>query len=184
MKTGTFRQNVRFSHPNEQCKEGYGGPLCGSCAARYVRKPDLTCEYCETGPSPLSEPGSNERDCHFFSRFSSFLCCDAAREKRSRWIPQRTKLAGLIGQFKIFLTFVQLLGFGAGRFGVSAMADAVSRIHKSIKVCQLSISLGLFRKHLRGDASFSRSVRRRHVISGHACACHCVRVFCHQDREH
>ena len=108
-ENGTFRQNVRFSHPNEQCKEGYGGPLCGSCAARYVRKPDLTCEYCETGPSLSLSLALMSGTATFFSIFLVFMlrCCSGKAEQMDS---TKDKVSGLIGQFKIFLTFVQLLG--------------------------------------------------------------------------
>ena len=46
--TASSKDGARFEHPDEQCYEGYAGPLCLSCATDYV-KMGISCSKCEGG---------------------------------------------------------------------------------------------------------------------------------------
>ena len=98
-----------FTHPDEQCLDGYSGALCLVCATNYVKQ-GTTCTECSGGAS-------------FLNAFLSMIGFAAAVFLLLLVVfllaPSRKnadKGSGIFGQIKIILSFMQILAAVPGVF--------------------------------------------------------------------
>ena len=98
-----------FTHPDEQCLDGYSGALCLVCATNYVKQ-GTTCTECSGGAS-------------FLNAFLSMIGFAAATFLLLLVVfllapshENADKGSGIFGQIKIILSFMQILAAMPGVF--------------------------------------------------------------------
>ena len=98
-----------FTHPDEQCLDGYSGALCLVCATNYVKQ-GTTCTECSGGAVFLNAFLSmiGFAVVVFIVLLGVFLCAPS-RKNADRG-------SGIFGQVKIILAFMQILAAMPGVF--------------------------------------------------------------------
>jgi len=98
-----------FTHPDEQCLDGYSGALCLVCAPNYVKQ-GTTCTECTGGASFLNAFLSmiGFAATTFLLLLVVFLLAPSHKNA--------DKGSGIFGQIKIFLSFMQILAAMPGVF--------------------------------------------------------------------
>ena len=98
--------NLTFTSPHEQCPTGYSGVLCRVCAKGWVPI-DLTCEKCPSGASlSLAFVAMAVTTIPMFLIFLIVLMCAGKKDAAE----QHKEASGAMGQFKIILAYVQIMG--------------------------------------------------------------------------
>ena len=91
-----------FTHPDEQCLDGYSGALCLVCATNYVKQ-GTTCTECTGGAVFLNAFLSMIGFAVFvFIVLLGVFLCAPSRKNADRG-------SGIFGQVKIILAFMQIL---------------------------------------------------------------------------
>ena len=98
-----------FTHPDEQCLDGYSGALCLVCATNYVKQ-GTTCIECSGGAILLNAFLSmiGFAVVVFIVLLGVFLCAPSRKNA--------DKGSGIFGQVKIILAFMQILAAMPGVF--------------------------------------------------------------------
>jgi hypothetical protein len=96
-------KNNTFAHSDEQCLPGYSGVLCAACAKDYVMM-NGACEPCTGGASMQAAFEATAITCaSVWLIIVILLLCSKAEGAAA-------KGSAIIGQVKLLLTFVQILG--------------------------------------------------------------------------
>ena len=107
--TGLNENGTMFTHPDEQCKDGYKGALCLVCAENYVKQGN-TCIECDGGANLTTAFISLivVAFVAFIGCLLAFLCAPTHKNAR--------KGKRYFGQVKIIIAFLQILAAMPGVF--------------------------------------------------------------------
>jgi uncharacterized membrane protein len=136
-------KSTRTFNPNDQCKVGYGGPLCLVCLENYVMMGG-SCVECSGGSSFAFAMIPMVVACVLLMLFVVVFLLYITRDKvqenlvRSKSMAQlkaTKKVYRCVGQFKILISFLQIF---------SSMPNVLDSVPWPIEFMQVAIPLGIF----------------------------------------
>ena len=134
--TGLNENGTMFTHPDEQCKDGYKGALCLVCAENYVKQ-GYSCIECDGGANLTAAFISLivVAFVAFIGCLLAFLCAPTHKNAR--------KGKRYFGQVKIIIAFLQILAAMPGVFDNVPWPKLVS-VDSILKILPSSIIFNFF----------------------------------------
>ena len=135
-------KNSTFLNVDDQCKLGYAGVLCASCAENYVVQKG-ECIHCQGGAdlqAALIATGMiGIPVCIFVSIWLLCSKAESAADKADKNVGKAEEGSGAMGQIKILMSYVQILSTMPGVYSGIPWPDAFLQLTVPLNVINLNI---------------------------------------------